>query len=81
MKSKNYIRISVFGYKNKENNQTYVPKKCCEEKHFESLLIGEEGKRCYVLIKDFNSFMYEHFCCFRLQAFRTVEKLKYHIKY
>ena len=44
--------------------------KFCEEKH-DLLLIGEEGKRHYVVIKDFNTFMYNHtvycgrkqFCC------------------
>ena len=35
-------------------------KKYCEEKHVDFLLIREEGKRHYVLIKDFNTFMYNH---------------------
>ena len=35
-------------------------KKCCEEKHFDLLLIGEEEKRHYVLAKDFNRFMSDH---------------------
>ena len=47
-----------------------------------------EGKRYYVLIKDFNTFMYGHnlhrgrkyFCCHYLQAFSTEEILKRHIK-
>ena len=56
----NSIGISVFGYENKEKYPIYVSKKCCEEKHFDLLLIGEEGKRHYVLIKDFNTFMYDH---------------------
>ena len=34
--------------------------KCCEEKYVDLLLIGEEAKRHYVLIKDFNTFMYGH---------------------
>ena len=29
-----------------------------EDKHVDSLLIGEKGKRHYILIKDFNTFMY-----------------------
>ena len=41
--------------------------------------MGEEGKRHYVLIKDFNTFMYDHalprrrrnFCRYYLQAFKT----------
>ena len=32
-------------------------KKFFVEKHVDLLLIGEEGKRHYVLIKDFNTFM------------------------
>ena len=49
------------------------------KRHVDLLLVGEEGKRHYVLIKDFNSFMYDHtlnhgrkhFCCYCLQAFST----------
>ena len=52
----------------------------CEEKHVDLLLTGEEGKRHYVLIKDFNTFMYDHnlrrerkhFCRFCLQAYFTI---------
>ena len=65
----------------------YVSKKC-EEKHLDLLLIGEEGKRHYVFIKNFNTFMYDHtlhcgkkhFCCCCLQAFSTEEILKCCIK-
>ena len=47
-----------------------------------------QGKRYYVLIKDFNIFMYDHtlhhrrkhFCCYCLQAFSSEEILKSHIK-
>ena len=50
--------------------------------------MGEEGKRYYVLIKDFNTFMYDHnlhrgrkhFCRHYLQAFSTEKILKRHIK-
>ena len=50
-------------------------------------MIGEESKRHYVLIKDFNTFMYnhtlrhgrKHFCCYCLQNFTTKEVLKQHI--
>ena len=51
-------------------------------------LIGEQGKRHYVLIKDFNTFMYNHtlhrgrkhvcHCC--LKAFSTKGILKCHVK-
>ena len=51
-------------------------------------MIGEEGKRHHVLIKDFNTFMYDHtlhcgkknLCHYCLQAFSTEEILKRHIK-
>ena len=64
-----------------------ISKLCCQEKRVDSLLIGEEGKRHCVLIKDCNTFMYDdtfllakHFCCYCFQAFRTEEILKSHIK-
>ena len=52
------------------------------------LLIGEEDKRHYVLIKNFNTFMYDHtlhcgrthFCCYHLQAFTNEEIIKCHVK-
>ena len=50
------------------------------------MLIGKEGKMYYVLIKHFNTFMYdhavcrvkEHFCHYFLQVFSTAEILKTH---
>ena len=49
--------------------------------------MGEEGKWYHVLIKDFNTFMYDytlhggrkHFYRYCLQAFSTEEILKHHI--
>ena len=77
----------LFGYENKEKYPNYILKKCCEEKHVDLLLIGER-KRHYVLIKDFNTFKYnhtlhhrkKHFCYYCLQAITTEEILKHHIK-
>ena len=88
IEKKNSIDISVFGYKNKVKYLIYVSKKCCEDKHVDLLLIGEGEKKHYVFIKDFNKFMYDHtlhhgkkyFCRYCLQAFKTAEKLKCHIK-
>ena len=88
LEKKNYIGISVFGYENKVKYPIYVSKKCCEDKHVDLLLIGETEIKHYVLIKDFNTFMHDHtlhcarkhFCFYYLQAFRTTEKLKFHIK-
>ena len=53
-----------------------------------SLLLIGEGKRHYVLIKDFNTFMNDytwhsgrkHFSCYCWQAFSTEEILKCQIK-
>ena len=60
LKKKNSIGVSIFGYENKEKHPIYVSKKYCEFKHVDVLLIGEEEKRHYVLIKEFNTFMYDH---------------------
>ena len=53
---KNFISISVFGFENKEKHPIYVSKQYYEQNHVNLLLIGEEGKRNNVLIKDFNTF-------------------------
>ena len=47
IEKKNYINNSTFSYIN-------------EKKHLDLLFIGEQGKRLYVVIKDFNTFMYDH---------------------
>ena len=88
MEKKDFIGFSVFGYETDENHPIYVSKKCCDEKHVDLLLTGEQGKRHYVLTKAFNTFMYDHslhcgrkyFCRYWLQAFSTEEKSKIHIK-
>ena len=65
----------------------YMSKKCTEEKHVDLLLTGEEGKRQYVLFKNFNTLMYDYtlhhgikrFCCYCLQALsyqRNIKTLK-----
>ena len=51
-------------------------------------MIGKGEKEHYVIFKDFNTIMYEytlhrerkHICCYCLQAFRTADVLKCHIK-
>ena len=51
-------------------------KRCTQEKHVDLLLIVEEGKRQYLLFKDYTTLMYDytfhhgikHFCCYCLQA-------------
>ena len=67
----------------KKNTQSMYQKKCCEDKHIDLLLIGEGEKKHYVLMKDFNTFMFDHtihrgrkhFCCYCLHAFITKEIL------
>ena len=53
-----YKQIGFF--KESSYYSIYVSKKCCGEEHVNLLLRGEEGKRHYVLIKDFNTLMYDH---------------------
>ena len=61
-------------------------KKCTEEKRMDLLPIGEESKRKYVLLKDFNTLMYDYtlhngikrFCCYCLQTLSTEEILKHY---
>ena len=54
MKKKISFDISISGYENKEERPIYVSKKCSKEKpvYKHLLTIREEGKRHYVLIKD-----------------------------
>ena len=71
----------------RKNMQFIYQKNAVKKKHFDLLLVEEKGKRHYVLIKDFNTSMYNDtlngrrkiFFC-RLQAFSTQEILKCHIK-
>ena len=54
------------------------------KKNVDLLLIEEKGKRHYVFIKDFNTFMYDHsfhrgrkyFCRYCLQSFSTEGNIK-----
>lgn len=89
IEKKGFYWQCVSGYGNKvKQYPIYVPKKCCEDKNFELLLIKED-KRHFALIKDFSIFMYDYtlnlgkkiFCRYCLKAFRTSEKLRCHIKY
>ena len=60
IEKKKFIRISVFGYVNKIKYSINVSKKSFEEKNVDFLLIGEEGKIHYVLIKDCKTIMYDY---------------------
>ena len=87
IEKKNSITITVFGDENKEKHQIYVSKEFYEAKLVYLLSRGEEGKRHYVFIQSFYTFMYDHtlncgkkHSCYCLQAFGTEEILKPHIK-
>ena len=76
------------GLINIQNTNDNVSKKRCEEKHVDLLIIGKEGKRHYVLIKDFNTFMNvlslsswkKTFLSLLFTAFCTEEILERHIQ-
>ena len=86
IETQNSIRINVFGY---ENGQAF-PIHISEEKFEDQtnlLLITKDEKKHYVLIKDFNSFMYsqtkhknkKHFCMYCLQCFSSERILANHV--
>ena len=66
----------------------YVSKYAVIKKHVYLSLTGEEGKRCYFLIKYLNTFMYDHtlhprrkrFWRYCVQTFSTEKILKLHFK-
>ena len=81
----NSININVFGYENKQPYPIYVSKEKYED-HMELLLVTEKENKHYVLIKDFNRFMYnqtkhehrKHFCMHCLQCFSSDRVLSNH---
>ena len=77
----NSIRINVFGYQDKQTFPIYITEETYE-KELDLLLVGEH----YVLIKDFDRFMYgiskhkgrKHFCKRCLQCFTSSLALEEH---
>ena len=59
IEKKNSFAISVFGYESKLKIQSIYQKNAVK-KNVDLWLIGEKGKRHYVLVKDFSTFMYDH---------------------
>ena len=57
IENQNNIKGNVVGYENKQPFPFYISKAKCNE-HFNLLLITEAEKKHYVLITDFNKFMY-----------------------
>ena len=88
-KKKNPSTLEFLAMKIKKNILSmYICKQCCYEKHVDLLLIGEGEKKHYVIIKNFNTFFYDHslhrgrkhFGRHCLHAFITEEIFKCHIK-
>ena len=81
----NSIRINVFGYEEKQPYPIYISDEKYED-HMELLLITKDENKHYVLIKDFNKFMYKqtkhkerkHFCMHCLQCFSSERVLNNH---
>ena len=85
IEKQNEININVFGYEEKQPYPIYISKEKHED-HMELLLITKDENKHYVLIKDFNKFMYnqtkhkdkKHFCMHCLQCFSSESVLNNH---
>ena len=85
IEKQNEVNINVFGYEEKQPYPIYVSKEKYED-HMELLLITKAEKKHYVLIKDFNKFMFnqtkhknkKHFCMHCLQCFSSDRVLNEH---
>ena len=85
IEKQNKININVFGYEDRQPYPIYVSKEKYED-HMNLLLITEDKNKHYVLIKDFNKFMYnqtkhkerKHFCMHCLQCFSCERVLTNH---
>ena len=85
IEKQNEININVFGYENRQPYPIFVSKEKYED-YINLLLTTEEKNKHYVLIKDFNNFMYnktkhkerKHFCMHCLQCFSSERVLSDH---
>jgi len=85
IEKQNEIRINVFSYENKQPFPIFLSKEKFDDE-LNLLLITENENKHYVLIKDFNRFMYNktkqehknHFCMNCLQCFSSGEILNKH---
>ena len=85
IEKQNEININVFGYEEKQKYPIYVTKEKYKD-NMNLLLITENENKHYVLIKDFNKFMYnqtkhrekKHFCMHCLQYFSSERVLTDH---
>ena len=82
----NSIRINVFGYEDGQPFPIHISKETFEDQ-MNLLLITKDEMKHYVLIKDFNAFMYnqskhkerKHFCMYCLQCFSSEKILANHV--
>ena len=86
VEKQNDIRINVFGYENGQPFPIHISKETFKDQ-MNLLLITKDEKKHYVLIKDFNTFMYnqskhkekKHFCMYCLQYFSSERILANHV--
>ena len=86
VEKQNSIRINVFGYEDGQPFPIHISKETLEDQ-MNLLLITKDEKKHYVLIKDFNAFMYnqskhkgrKHFCMYCLQCFSSERILANHV--
>ena len=86
IEKQNNIRINLFGYEEKQKFPIYISQEKFQD-HMELLLINKDKKNHYVLIKNFNKFMFDqtkhnckkHFCMYCLQCFSREDVLTEHI--
>ena len=87
VEKKNEIRVNVFGYEKGQPYPIHVSNERYEVE-LNLLLIEKEGNKHYVLIKDFNAFMFnqtkhngkKNFCMYCLQCFSSKGILEGHLK-
>ena len=86
VEKQNSIRINVFGYEDGQPFPINISKETFKDQ-MNLLLITKDEKKHYVLIKDFNTFMYnqskhkerKHFCMYCLQCFSSERILANHV--
>ena len=86
IEKQNNICINLFGYEEKQKFPIYISKEKYQD-HMELLLITEGENKHYVLIKEFNKFMFrqnkhehkKYFCMYCLQCFSREDVLTKHI--
>ena len=87
IEKENSFNIDVFGYEEKQKYPIYVSKEKYED-CMNLLLITENENKHYVIIKDFNKFMFnqtkhkerKHFCMYCLQCFSSGQVFTTHKK-